>query len=688
MGFNRVAVFSDETKLFVKPYDPKPGDTVRFCLRVAKNDECEISLHIAPCYKDEGAAYPMRKTSSDELFDYFTVDIQVYAKPIRYYYCVAADDGLYFYNKRGLHGDVNSHYNFRLVPGLHVPDWAKGAVMYQIFVDRFHNGDPTNDVVKHEYSYLGKTSMSFEWDKDVANDDYLCNFFGGDIAGIMEKMGYLKDLGVEVIYLNPIFVSPSSHKYDTQDYDYVDPHFGVIVDDGGDILKFENVDNKYATKYLQRTTSKANLEASNALMVDFIKKAHDHGIKVILDGVFNHCGSFNKWLDVAGFYQRAGEPTGAYHAEDSPYHNYFLWHEGGHWPENGYYDGWWANTNVPKLNYEGSQELFDYIIEVGKKWVSPPYNADGWRLDVAADLGRSREMNHKFWKTFHDAVKEANPNAIILAEHYGDPSEWLNGGEWDTIMNYDAFMEPITWFLTGVSKHSEEYRPYMRGDAMAFEGAMRHHMALLNVHALQSAMNQLSNHDHSRFLTRTSGKTGRLHTVGSRAAERGVNKNILMEAVVFQMTWPGAPTVYYGDEAGLAGWTDPDNRRPFPWGKEDQILISIHKKMIALRKEYTALREGSLEFIWSNQGFLSYGRWDEKAKIIVAINNNPKPMDVTLPVWKIGVSGGHLIERIKTGGGDFQETAKRYFVSRGELKITVPIYGSVVLVQEYTVGQH
>jgi alpha-glucosidase len=210
---------------------------------------------------------------------------------------------------------------------------------------------------------------------------------------------------------------------------------------------------------------------------------------------------------------------------------------------------------------------------------------------------------------------------------------------------------------------------------------MRHHMALLNVHALHSAMNQLSNHDHSRFLTRTSGNTGRHHTVGSRAAERGVNKNIMMEAVIFQMTWPGAPTVYYGDEAGLAGWTDPDNRRTFPWGKEDEVLLGLHKKMIALRKEFSALREGSVEFLWSNHGFISYGRWDKSEKVVVAINNNSKPMDVSLPVWKIGVSGGYLTERIITGGNTFRETTKRYYVSRGELKMTVPINGAVVLVQ-------
>jgi len=677
--FNKSAVFSDETEQFVKPYDPNPGDFVSFTIRVERGANCTISLHIKSNHHAKGSVYPMHKAHFDELFDYFVVKVQVQSGAIRYYYEIKFESNVYSYNKLGLREYVNPHYNFRLIPGLRLPEWSKGAVMYQIFVDRFHNGDTSNDVVKHEYSYLGKTAMALPWGGDLAHGDF-CNFYGGDLKGIMDKMGYLKDLGVEVLYLNPIFVSPSSHKYDIQDYDYIDPHYGVIVNDGGNALQFEKVDNKYATKYIKRVSDKENLEKSNELFADFVKLAHDNGIKVILDGVFNHCGSFNKWMDTAGFYKNTDEPIGAYHSEDSPYHNFFLWHKGGTWPENDFYDGWWGNTNHPKLNFETSQKLFDYIIEIGKKWVSPPYNIDGWRLDVAADLGQSPEMNHKFWREFNIAVKEANPNAIILAEHYGDPSSWLNGREWDTIMNYDAFMEPLTWFLTGVSKHSEESKPNLKNDAMAFEGAMRHNMALLNIHALESAMNQISNHDHSRFLTRTNATTGRWHTVGPRAAERDVNKNIMMEAIVFQMTWPGAPTLYYGDEAGLCGWTDPDNRRVYPWGNEDKLLMNVHKALIKMRKELPVLKTGSTEFLWLNHGFVSFGRFDDKQKVIVAINNNNKPMEVMLPVWKSGIANGYLTEHFVTGGDSFFETSRKYFVSRGEVKIIVPIQGSVVLV--------
>ena len=196
-------------------------------------------------------------------------------------------------------------------------------------------------------------------------------------------------------------------------------------------------------------------------------------MRVILDGVFNHCGSFNKWLDRERIY--AMDPSyekGAFIEEESPYHTFFKFYEEGEWPYNTCYNGWWGHDTLPKLNYEESEKLVRYIMRIARKWVSPPYNVDGWRLDVAADLGFSQEFNHKFWEEFRRNVKEANPDAIILAEHYGDPTPWISGGQWDTVMNYDAFMEPVSWFVTGVDKHSDVARPDLRGNSNMFFARM------------------------------------------------------------------------------------------------------------------------------------------------------------------------------------------------------------------------
>lgn len=665
---NFEAIYSDETENFVE--HGKGG--VLFRLRVFKGNVKTAFLH------QDDQVYSLTKIESDEIFDYLGATVPVSAA-FSYYFSIKKNGCRYFYNKSGVYRSVDMAFNFKYFPEFHVPEWAVGAVMYQIYVDRFYNGDASNDVVTNEYTYLGRVAKKIEdWNALPAADD-ICNFYGGDLQGVMDKLLYLKNLGVDAIYFNPIFVSPSNHKYDTQDYDYVDPHIGVIIKDGGKPLSLDKLHNRYASMYVERTTDKENLEASNALFCKLVEMAHENGIRVILDGVFNHCGAFNKWLDKEKFYDSAGYVPGAYRAEDSPYHNYFHWYDS-NWPNNDCYSSWWNHDNHPKLNYEGSKELYQYVLDVGRKWVSPPFNADGWRLDVAADLGESSEFNHIFWKDFRRAVKEANPDAIILAEHYGDPSPWLMGEQWDTIMNYDAFMEPITWFLTGMEKHSEEFRHEMLNNAMAFEGAMRYHMSRMGVDSLQTSMNQLSNHDHSRFLTRTNMTEGRLHNAGPEAAAQNVNISILMEAVVFQMTWPGSPTIYYGDEAGLLGWTDPDNRRTYPWGNENRVILEFHRKIIALRKQLPVLKRGSLEFLHNDYGILSYGRFNREEKVAVILNNNDSIRKLAMPLWKIGVAKNSKMELLMlTENDDFSTDQMYYDVVDGFMKIVMIPHSSVIL---------
>lgn len=380
--------------------------------------------------------------------------------------------------------------------------------------------------------------------------------------------------------------------------------------------------------------------------------------------------------------KQEGYPKGAYVSADSPYRNFFSFNDPDKWPYNPTYDGWWAHDTLPKLNYEGSRELYDYILHVGQKWVSAPYNVDGWRLDVAADLGHSNEFNHQFWKDFRKAVKEANPNAIILAEHYGNPEGWLKGDEWDTVMNYDAFMEPLTWFLTGMEKHSDEYREDLYGNSDAFIGAMKTHMRALHMSALQIAMNELSNHDHSRFLTRTNHRVGRISYAGAEAASEGVNTAVMREAVAIQMTWPGAPTVYYGDEAGLCGFTDPDNRRSYPWGREDYQMIDFHKAMIRIHRKYEILKTGSLAFLWNDYQGLAYARFSREEQIIVIINNRQEDREVEIPLWQAGISrlGDVKLQRIMVSDKDnFTEQEEEFVASAGILRVLMPGTGVMVL---------
>ena len=678
---SKKALFSDGTKDYRSPAEPRENDKVTIRFRTKRDNVDMVWL----CSREKKQR--MKRTETKWDFDYYSVEIQLGSEPFFYYFKVVTGILECYYDRYGVNDKPREEYYFCIVPGFSTP--AKGAVMYQILVDRFYNGNPAGDVLDGEYYYVdGPTKHVENW-AHCPQGISVREFYGGDLEGVRQKLDYLQELGIEVLYFNPLFVSPSNHKYDCQDYDYIDPHVSNIVVDEGAVLPEGCKDNTQAARYITRVTDKRNLEASNAYFAKFVEEVHAHGMKIILDGVFNHCGSFHKWLDREKLYeQQGGYAPGAYVSGESPYRDFFAFQNQEAWPDNGSYEGWWGFETLPKLNYEGSQELWNYVLDIGRKWVSPPYNVDGWRLDVAADLGHSPEVNHRFWKEFRKAVKEANPNAVILAEHYGDPKSWLLGDEWDTIMNYDAFMEPITWFLTGMEKHSDEYRGECFGNPGDFEGAMRHHMTRFMTSSLQCAMNELSNHDHSRFLTRTNKKVGRAEQLGTDAAGRGINKAVMKEAVVFQMTWPGAPTLYYGDEAGQVGFTDPDNRRTYPWGSEDMDLLNFHREMIRIHKEHEAFKTGSIQFVWGEYNFLCYARYNRREHFLVVLNNDAVSRTVEMVVWPVGLPKECELEQIMYSHEDgFSTNPVTYEVKGGKLNITLTEFSAVVLRLKETSGK-
>ena len=675
---NREALFSAETEDYRSPMEPKEGERVRLRLRTAKADADQV-------YYIEGEKEAvMKKTASDPYFDYYEHEIVVASDQVLYHFKVKKNKEICLYNRLGPVDEADPEFNFKITPGFYTPDWAKGAVMYQIFTDRFCNGDPDNDVESMEYVYIGKPVYRVkDWGRNPSTMDVGC-FYGGDLKGVGDKLDYIQSLGVEAIYLNPVFVSPSNHKYDCQDYEHIDPHFGRIVKDGGKLVDKNGTDNRQAERYVTRAAARENLEASDALFAELVEEIHRRGMKVILDGVFNHCGSFNKWLDAEEIYERSGDyEPGAYLTKDSPYHSFFQFHDDSDeaWPRNRTYDGWCGHDTLPKLNYEGSEKLVKYILNVAKKWISPPYSVDGWRLDVAADLGHTAEYNHTFWLMFRKAVKEVNPEVLILAEHYGDPASWLQGDQWDSIMNYDAFMEPVTWFLTGMEKHSDGYNGALYGDGEAFFRAMNYHMSRMQTNTIFTAMNQLSNHDHSRFLTRTNQIVGRLGNMGPERASEHVKKPVLREAVVIQMTWPGAPTLYYGDEAGVCGWTDPDSRRTYPWGKEDLELIEFHRYMTGIHKRIPALRKGALKPLFAGRHQIAYGRMSGDHQTITVISNRPEPAVMEIPVWQLGITDDMILGRpILTFEDGYNAGIVFYRVENGMLKVIMPPYGGAVFV--------
>ncbi len=665
--FNGRAVFSDETDRYLfKDGDRRPYARIRtladdadaVCLCVLYTKKRNEPIHVA-ALRPEGEeadlqplegfpdgtykAFPMVNDMCESGFDYYKAPLPSDEGPVQYFFRLRRDDRYYYYSRLGLGPESGMVWPFRYDPGYYVPSWARGIVLYQIFTDRFCNGDTRNDTLTGEYSYLGRRSIRVDDWYSVPETFDVHRFYGGDLQGVIDKLDYLKDLGVEGIYFNPLFLSPSNHKYDTRDYDHIDPHFGRFVTDEGALLPEGDEDNRHAERYLCRTMREENLTAGDMLFAKLVEEAHSRGMKIILDAVFNHCGSFHRWFDREKLYG-----NGAYEDENSPYHSFFHFNPESSWPDNDKADYWWGNETLPKLAYEQSPELENEIFRIAKKWMSPPFNIDGWRLDVAADLGPDPEYNREFWKRFRQEVRSVNPEVLILAEHYGSAAPYLAGDMWDTVMNYDGFMDPVSYFLTGMEKHSDTYRGDLQGDGTAFRDAMRVASAQFSAASLQASMLELSNHDHSRFMTRTTGKVGRVAQLGSAAAGTGVRPYLMREAIVLQMTLSGAPTIYYGDEAGQVGFTDPDSRRTYPWGAEDKDLLTFYKEMIRIHREHEALRTGSVKDLACGTGFISFGRFTKDEQIVCAVNVNRTETEVTLPVWELGISrsGKYCMERL------------------------------------------
>jgi len=706
------ALYSDESEAFRSPSYPARGQQVTVRLRVERELGAQATLLLG----DGPSRIPLELAHTDALFHWYEASFQCGIEPVAYRLLVEGADWSVVYLKDGPHwadelldstpeGGVEGEFDFRITFGAAPPAWAQGALQYQIFPDRFLNGDRDNDVVDREYYQKESQSHSDEahdssdfeaqparpvqsaqsteplatppekpgkretrdtnstqhmndvidreyaydgsyvrkiaqWDALPENDDYRC-FYGGDLQGVAAKLDYLQSLGVEVIYLNPIFVSPSSHKYDTQDYRHIDPHLAAISDDVDSPLAEGNYANRDALQYIRRTTSEENLTRSDECFAELCQEIHQRGMRIILDGVFNHCGSFCAWMDREGIYEQAGWQTrGAFHTLDSPYRRYFNFEDN----STTEYEAWWNFPTLPKLNYENSPELCDEILGIARHWALPPYSIDGWRLDVAADLGHSEEFNHGFWQRFRRELKSINPDLLILAEHYGNPAAWLKGDQWDTVMNYDAFMDPLTYFLTGMEKHSDARNDDLYQNGAAFCETMRRNMARFGWGSLLCAMNELSNHDHSRFLTRTNRVVGRIGTAGSAAAGEGVDKRVLREAIVVQMTWPGAPTIYYGDEAGQVGWTDPDCRRTYPWGKEDQSLIEMHRALAEIRRLHPALQSGSHITLGGGDGWIAFGRFLGSDRVAIACNNADEKQVMNLRLRELGMEDGCRVE--------------------------------------------
>ena len=478
-----------------------------------------------------------------------------------------------------------------------VPGWFGEGMTYQIFPDRFRRSripDPAGMV--------GGRTVHQDWNEapeyrpdhrgEVRNRD----FFGGDFRGVLEKLPYLQDLGVETIYFCPVFEAPENHRYGTGDYEKIDPMLGTEED------------------------FKVLCEA-----------AHRLGMKVMLDGVFNHQGFVSRYFNGDGFYP---EP-GACQSQDSPY---YKWYNFSHWPDK--YESWWGIYSLPAVN-ESEPSYRDYIFggenSIVRRWLKA--GADAWRLDVAD------ELPDDFVHGIHQAARETDPNATIIGEVWEDGStkiaygvrrKHILGGHCDGLMNY-PFRNSLLAYLMG-------------GNAEDFRAAMETIRENYPPFAWRTAMNFLGTHDTPRILTLLGyGGDGQDHDKDWRAAYRmtdsqyllGRTKLMLGALVLF--AFPGSPTVYYGDEVGMEGFEDPFNRRTYPWGSEDQTLLDWYTALGRARKELPALRRGDLRWGRTQGRLLTFLRQGEGSQVLTAVNAGRKAAAVEVPWPAVDWMTGKII---------------------------------------------
>jgi len=451
------------------------------------------------------------------------------------------------------------------------PDWVPDAVFYQIFPDRFARSGRVNDLVNLE-----------PWDSPPT-----CHGFkGGDLWGVLERLDYLQELGINAIYFCPIFQSAANHRYHTHDYYRVDPLLG-----GNEALR-------------------ALLDA-----------AHARGMRIVLDGVFNHASrgffQFNHILE---------------NGPASPYVDWFIIKD---YPLRAYsrkkppeYACWWGRRELPEFNTH-NPAVRDFIFAVARHWIE--FGVDGWRLDVPADID-----DDEFWREFRRIVKGANPQAYIVGEIWEEGQRWLQGDQFDAVMNY-VWSRAVLGFTLG-RKLPKKLRP---GDfeieplnASQFAAEIERLLALHPAAVTYAQLNLLDSHDTARFLTMARGETSRLKL-----------------AMLLQMTFPGAPCIYYGDEIGMQGGPDPDCRGAFPWdeAKWDQSLLDYVRRLVSLRHELAPLRRGDLVtlHVGRKQNVFVFARRHQGESVLVAINCDERDFERWLLAGKTGWPDGvHLNDRL------------------------------------------
>ncbi|GIV88588.1 MAG: alpha-glycosidase [Chloroflexus sp.] len=571
------------------------GDTARLRLRIAA-DAPVGGVFVRTCPDGEQHFTPMRDLGVQGVCRWWEGELPIRMLRTNYRFLLRADDGVYWYSA----GGVTRYYptdanDFVLLANYHAPTWVRDAVFYQIFPDRFADGDPGNNVRDGEYLYQGRPVVARHWHELPQRATGSIEFYGGDLQGIAQRLDYLTDLGVSALYLNPIFRAPSNHKYDVEDYTRIDPHLG-----------------------------------GEAGLLTLRQALDERTMRLVLDIVPNHCGVTHPWFVAAQADRHA--PTAEFFT--------FRRH-----PDE--YESWLGVKTLPKLNYRSvrlREVMYAGHDAIMRHWLRPPYRIDGWRIDVANMLGRlgPDNLGHKIGRGIRRAVKAEQPDAYLLGEHFFDGTPHLQGEELDATMNYQGFTFPVWRWLAGFEFNPQrpeaDPRP-IATETMAAQWTV--FRAAIPWQIATQQFNLLGSHD-----------TPRLRTIVRDDLAR------VRVAMTLLFTYPGVPCIYYGDEIGLAGGGDPDCRRTMPWDETqwDHDLRAFVRRLVHLRRSAPALRWGGFQQLYAQGETIVFQREAPEERLIVVARRGDDGLRA-VPVRHGGLADGTRlrdlltdVETVVTGG--------------------------------------
>ena len=567
------------------------GSRITLRIRTGRDAPVErVFLRTTP--NGEQHMEPMRLVAADEGARWWEIEMQLRMPRTNYRFFLQTPEGGYWFSGSGMTRYAPTDVtDFRVLANYHAPTWVHESVFYQIFPDRFYDGDPSNNVRTGEYDCHGKPVIARKWGElpRPHSESGGSEFYGGDLQGILQQLDYLQDLGVSALYLTPIFTAPSNHKYDVADYKQVDPHFG-----------------------------------GEAALIALREALDRRGMRLMLDIVPNHSGANNTWFLEAQAHPEARTA------------DFYTFHE-----HPGVYEAWMGLRSLPKLNYR-SERLREFMYagedSVMRYWLRPPFRIDGWRIDVANMLGRQDEiqLGHKVGRGMRRAVKAERSDAYLIGEHFFDGTEHLQGDELDAVMNYQGFMFPVLQWLADFDVASVWRREWPDKQNLPTEALAAQWQTFLAAIPWQIALQQfnlLGSHDTPRLLTHLGGDVERMRV-----------------AVALLFTFPGVPCVYYGDEIGMEGAADPDNRRCMNWNPEawNTDLRAYFQQLIALRRVSPALQHGGFQLLYAAGETIAFLREASEERLLVIARRMYDGL-ASLPVRQADLPDGLQLHEMLTG---------------------------------------